>query len=104
VLELDSDACMAYSGPAAEWMARKGQIIEDSTAENEQNERLDDEKRPKAETPKPKQTAKDKKEQLKRQAGDLSLWTYYSKFVGAGHILFLALFTTIYVLGANFPR
>jgi hypothetical protein len=47
---------------------------------------------------------KNKDHRLKRQVGDVSLWAYYARSIGAGHIILLALLTVAYVLGSVFPR
>jgi hypothetical protein len=105
VLELDSGACLAFSGSGSEWITEKGHVLEKDTVDEE------DAPFPSKSEPMPKsnpfeleQSEKDKKEQLKRRVGDLSLWKYYAKSIGMGHILQLALFTLVYVLGSNFPR
>jgi hypothetical protein len=49
-------------------------------------------------------TKNDLVKQEERQAGDLSLWTYYAKSIGRWHIMLQAIFTAAWVLGSNFPR
>lgn len=46
----------------------------------------------------------DKVENLKRQRGDLTIWSYYASSIGAAHCLILVFFAVIAMLAANFPR
>lgn len=93
---------MTFYGPTKEWNTDMSHVMGVSGAQDaEKSQKL-----PSSNSLKPPQTPKEDEsaEKLKRQVGDTTVWRYYAKAIGAWHIFFQALFTTMYVLGSSFPR
>jgi hypothetical protein len=46
---------------------------------------------------------KDPHEEIKRQIGDATVWTYYAKSAGLVSVILLAFFTAVYTISMAFP-
>jgi hypothetical protein len=105
VVILDGKGSLTYSGPSAKWLSLKDDIAKD------QDKELPEEPlrafKPEDFEEAASQTNSEQKfdenvETVKRQRGDMAVWTYYGRSIGGFSLLVTAICICINVFGNNF--
>jgi hypothetical protein len=104
VLVLGQDGSLEHYGPSKDWISITDKVpraeklemsdVSESCLDTTSNDYTQK-----------KAAARSKTEvDFARKTGDMFLWVYYAKTATALHLILLAIFTLISVLGSNFPR
>jgi hypothetical protein len=104
VLTLCEGGSLKSFESSTEWTS-KNMISDDTSEDNFEEEDSDDlhneQKSKSRATKKPEE--EDPNEQIKRQVGDATVWSYYAKTAGLLSVSLLAFFTAVATTGTAFP-